>query len=171
MHNTNTQTYVPRHTYSFSLDVSKLCKSSTNQTSSSTPAFPYSSFLLCGSLPYLLFLMLLLTFFLLVSSSEPSVELCFHRFVFMSQQDLTFLLIFTTYHTNTLICTQCTHACIWTNKQNKLERLLSTWKTSHQITHQNIGGDLSSQRWVRDYYIRDLFCMYVPSVISIIRDN
>ena len=84
MHNTNTQKCAPRHAYPFSLDVSSLCESSSNQISSSTATFPCSSLLFCGSLPYLLFLILLLTIFLLVSSSEPSVGFCFHRFVFMS---------------------------------------------------------------------------------------
>jgi len=44
-------------------------------------------------------------------------------------------------------------------------------RAAHQIIHQNIGGNLSCQRWVRDYYIRDLLCQNAWSVISIIRDN
>ena len=119
MHNTNTQTCFPRHTYSFSLDVSNLCESSSNQTSSSTATFPFSSFLLCGSLPYLLFLILLLTIFLLVSSSEHSVEFCFHRFILKSQQDPTMLFIYTTYHTHEYVHNLHTLSPVQRNKQTK----------------------------------------------------
>lgn len=110
MHNTNTQTCAPRHTYSFSLDVPNLCEPSTAN-------FPFFSFLLYGSLPYLLFLILII--FLLISSSEHSVEFCFHRFVLKSQQDLTMLFIYTTHHTHEYVHNLHTHATSQRNKQTK----------------------------------------------------
>lgn len=83
--------------------------------------------------------------------------------------------LYTLHITHMNMYTIYTHICTCTNKQTnkqiKREILRSTLRAAHQIIHQHIGGVRSCQRWVTDYYIRDLLCQNAWPVISIIRDN
>ena len=150
MHNTNTQTYAPRHVYSFPIDVSNICESSSNQISSSTATFPCSLLLFCGILPYLLFLILLLTmnfpfgfifrtFYRIVFS-----QICFYKSV--GSFHAIYIHYISHTHTHEYVHNLHTHAPAQTNKLNKREILQSTLRAAHQITHQNIGGVRSCRR-------------------------